>query len=173
MNNNEYKILNTVNQWIFNCDTKTSIILAIYGVLLPIIFSLNIGKSIANIIKLSLKNRTISNVTYLCFLVLAIILFIIGLYKLIHVLMPTINLKHKSIMFFGNVASYETFDQYVEEVKNYTQDDINEDLLHQIFAASKICNQKFKYFKEGLILSLISLSMIFIWLFIGYITYYL
>ena len=167
------KVLDTVNQWIFNCDTKVSIILAMLGVFLTVLLSSDIGKCIFNIVKISLYERTICSILYFVLLITGIIILVLGIYKLIRVLIPTINLKHKSVMFFGNVASYSSFIEYCDAVKNTNNDEIAEDLLHQIYAASKICSIKFKNQKIGIFLSSIGLVIILAWLVFGIIVYYI
>ena len=175
MNRNfdKYKVLDTVNQWIFNCDTKVSILLSTYGVLFSVILSSDIGSGMSNIIKTCVANKNTCSIAYLCFLVLAITIFGWGIYKLMRVLIPTINLNYNSIMFFGNIASYPSFGDYWDAVRGCNDDKIDKDLSHQIFAASKICNQKFSNQKQGIKASLLGLTLILFWLIIGYIVYYI
>lgn len=167
------KVLDTTNQWIFNCDTKASIILAALGVFISIILSTEIGRFITKIIKSCISNITVCNVTYLCCFLVGVGLFVAGIYKLMKVLIPTINKKHKSIMFFGNVASYPTFDDYCDTVRSYSDKEATEDLLHQIYAVSVICNQKFEHYKYGVVFSFGGIALMAIWLLIGFIVYIL
>ena len=169
----KHKVLDTVNQWIFNCDTKASIVLATLGVFLTIIFSSDIGSFMASTIKASIGEVTVCNVIYLCIMLSGAILLISGIYKLVRVLIPTINLKHKSVMFFGNVASYPSFEDYYEAVNSCDSEEIGSDLLHQIYAASTICNLKFKNQKIGIVLSSLGIAILLFWVLIGFLVYYL
>lgn len=169
----KYKVLDTVNQWIFNCDTKASIVLATLGIFLTILFSSSIGNFIAGTIKNCTENITVCNVIYLIIFIVGIIFMCAGIYKLIRVLVPTINMNHSSVMFFGNVAAYPTFDEYCKSVSTCSSDDFTADILHQIFAASRICAQKFKNQKMGIMLSFIGVAIVLFWLLLGFVVYYL
>lgn len=168
----KFKVLDTINQWINNCDTKASIFLAVYGIFISFIVSSEIIKAIINIIRINISTKTPCSIAYLILLAVAIILMGIGMYKLVRVLIPTINLNHTSVMFFGSVASYGTFDVYVDATKK-EEKNIEDDLLHQIFAASKICNQKFENQKKGICLSSFGFGIVIVWLFIGFFVYYI
>ncbi len=175
MNDFEKKhiVLDTVNQWIFNCDTKVSIFLATIGVFFSIILSSDIGISMVGIIRKSIDNKTVCNILFLLLLIIGFGFVVIGMYKLIRVLVPTINLKHDSVMFFGNVAKYSSFIDYCNAVDAYNEDQSNEDILHQIYAASNICAQKFKNQKHGILLSSIGILIVIIWLVLGFLVYYI
>lgn len=169
----KYKILDTVNQWIFNCDTKVSIILATLVAFFTIIFSTDVGSFMANTIKLSLANVTVCNIIYLCIMGIGMGLVIAGMYKLVKVLVPTINIKNKSVMFFGNVAAYPSFDDYLQAVNTCESEGISSDLLNQIYVASTICNEKFSNQKKGMTLSFSGASILLFWMLLGFIVYYL
>lgn len=169
----KYKVLDTVNQWIFNCDTKASIILATLGVFLTILFSSDIGVFMANTIKISVSEITVCNLMYLFILVIGIVLLFYGIYRLIRVLIPTINLDYKSVMFFGNISSYQKFEDYCIAVNSTDSSKNDEDLLHQIYAASQICNQKFKNHKQGIILSFVGVIILIFWMLLGFLVYYI
>lgn len=169
----KYRVLENVNQWIFNCDTKTSIFLAAIGVLFTVLMSSEIGNAIVNIIRECVKDKSICCIVYLCLGLSGFLGLGLGIYKLIRVLIPSINLNHDSIMFFGNVARYQNFSHYCNVVATYNDDSINEDLLHQIYAASKICNQKFENYKNGIIITSIGGVIVLVWLILGFIVYYI
>ncbi len=169
----KYNVLETVNQWIFNCDTKVSIIIASYGIFLSVIFSTDILTAIVNIIRINLLNKTPCGVIYLLFLLLAVLLFLYGVFKLFCVLIPSINLKYDSVMFFASVASHDSFEAYKEAVSKKDNDEVEKDLLQQIYAASVICDKKFRNQKKGFIYSMIGLSLILLWLFVGFFVYYI
>lgn len=166
------KTLDTINEWTQNCDTKASIILAELGVFFSIIFSSEIGKITFKLIKVSLDLKTVCSVIYLCILVIASILISLGIYEFIRVLIPRI-VKNQSIMFFGNVASYENFEKYCDAVNACCDDAIEKDLLMQIYTASTICNRKFTNHKLGIILSSIGVALFVIWFLFGFFIYYI
>ena len=100
-NNDYFQVLNTVNSWIFNCDTKVSIILATYGVMVTALLSSDVCSVMVKIIEQCIERHTVCNIMYLMIFVGALVIFGYGLYKLICVLLPKIDLTRKSIMFFG------------------------------------------------------------------------
>lgn len=174
-NNDYFQVLNTVNSWIFNCDTKVSIILATYGVIVTAFLSSDVGSVIANIIKQCIESHTVCNIIYLLVFVGALIFLGYGIYKLICVLLPKIDLTEKSIMFFGSVSTFKSFPDYQQKVATYAGDNVKtqEDILFQIYAASNICSQKFKNQKKGLILTLWASLVIIVWFIIGFLSFYI
>ena len=172
-NNDYFQILNTVNSWIFNCDTKVSIILATYGVMITALLSTDVYAVMIKIIEQCIVCHTVCNIIYLMIFVAALIIFGCGLYKLICVLLPKIDLTGKSIMFFGNVSAFKSFEDYIKEANTYSDNDTktHEDILFQIYAASNICSQKFKNQKKGLVLTLLASLMIIVWFLIGILSF--
>ena len=168
-----YHVLETVNQWIFNCDTKVSIIIAAYGIFLTAIFSTDILTAVVNVIRTNLLNKTPCGVIYLLFLFIAVLLFLYGVFKLFCVLIPSINLKYNSVMFFGGVATHNSFDEYEDAVsKKINDNEVRKDLLQQIYVASAICAKKFKNQKTGILYSGVGLALILLWLIISFFVYY-
>ena len=76
-------------------------------------------------------------------------------------------------MFFGSIATYKSFDGYKKIAINNSTSEIEDDLLYQIYAASKICDKKFKNHKQGILCSGIGLSLVLLWLIIGFLVYYI
>jgi hypothetical protein len=109
------------------------------------------------------------------------------LVKLVRGLIPRQHLKSKeekenkkeeskeynSIMFYGEIAKMDTYETYFNKVRNYTEYDLLEDILYQIYACSKICNKKMSYNKKGLLLALLGIVITSSTIFIGYIVYLL
>lgn len=174
MNNfDEYKVLETVNQWIFNCDTKASIILAAYGAGASIVGSSEIGRAVVNMFKLNITSKSLCSIMFVGMLLASIFLFLYGLFNLIFAISPRIHSNVDSVMFFGKVATYTDFESYKNAVNVCNRDNkVVEDLLKQIFEASKICNEKFKCYKKGLRYSLTGMFIMLLWLIIGFFTYY-
>lgn len=172
-NNDYFQVLNTVNSWIFNCDTKVSIILATYGVMITALLSSDFSSVIVKIIEQCIKCHTVCNIIYLMIFVGALVIFGYGLYKLICVLLPKIDLTRKSIMFFGSVATFKSFEDYIKEANTYIGNDAKaqEDILFQIYVASNICSQKFKNQKKGLHLTLLASLVIIVWLLVGVLSF--
>ncbi len=173
INFDKHKTLDTINEWIHNCDSKTSIILTAIGVLISALVSSDVATGIIHIIKINIYEKTVCSILYLSIFLLSIIFMLCGIFMLFSVLVPKIDLQHKSIMFFGNIASNAKFENYCDEVTKCTETDLSEDLLHQIYAASKICNKKFNNYKKGISIFGLGTLLLFAWLIIGFIVFYL
>lgn len=167
-----FNTLSNINQWIFNCDTKVSIILAIFGIVFSIFFSSDYIKPIINIIKGCLCELVLYKLVFLITLGIILIIILIGIWRLIRVLIPEINLDKKSAMFFGGITTYKSLDEYVNTVSNYNENDIVEDLINQIYAAACICSVKFKNQKQGLLTLVFGFILFIVWISIAYIVFY-
>jgi len=167
-----YKNLEFINSWINNSDTKASIVLGLIGIILTIIFSNSslINKCVQLMNEFT-KKIQFSDILYIAFLLSAITLFLLGLYKLIKVLIPTLKIKHKaqtkSFLYFGDIATYSGSFEFKEELKKAKENEIFDDILNQLYINSTICNNKFNNFTVGLKCSLIGLILFFILFFLG------
>lgn len=160
------KALDNVNMWINNCDTKTSIILGFYAIIVTICFSTDLLNIQIRIFSYFLKDICFFKIIYIIIHLATFLIFIIGIIELLKVIIPRIILKtqsgnYNSILFYGSIAkNTPTYEKYCEEVRKITdQKDILNDLLFQIHSASIICNKKFYYQKIGLILTTISMIL--------------
>lgn len=166
-----YKNLDITNSWINNCDTKASIMIAFLGfTLFELIKNTSYIDSISKIFNNSIKNFNFSDCLYLLFLVSSFILILIGLYKLIKVLIPSLENNKKisvqpSFLYYGYISSIERL-EYNELIKNATEEEIIDDLINQNYINSKICYKKFNNFKYGTFLLFIGLilNLILVWL---------
>ena len=169
------KILDNVNFWINNSDTKASIILGFLGIFISIIFTNNkILAKIINIFNNLFIDISFDDIIYLILFALSIFSLFYGLYKLIKVLVPDLKLKdysQKSPVYFGGIASYKSFNEYKEDFKKLDDESFKEELLSQIYINSIICNNKFKNFKVGLIFSLLGIIVFFGLFLIGILIY--
>ena len=59
-----------------------------------------------------------------------------------------------SLMYFHNIAKYNTYNDYKNKVLNATNDEFFNDILSQIYLNSKICTEKYENYNKGLILSI-------------------
>lgn len=157
--------LNIIYNLIDNCDTKTSICLSAYAVVISVVLSSNFAEQIINVLNLAKKSATAPDIIYIIIMVGSVLVSLTGLYKLFTVLVPVIDTTHESIMFFGNIGLYKSFSDYKLEVERFSPEQISDDILHQIYIASKICCQKFNNQRKGMFLLGIG-TMIFLVLYI-------
>ncbi len=164
-----------VNQWITNCDTKSSILLAFYGVLLTLVFTSELTKMISNTFAMetSLKNigfLEIKNFISL-FSILAFIVFsILCLLFVYNTLKARINdeiysqqeLNTNSNIFFLKISS-KSYKDFKDASNSETSEDFLNDLNSQIFINSNIATEKFKAYNKSLLFGFLGLLSIVIY----------
>lgn len=164
------KKLELINQWISNCDTKSSFILTFYGVVLTIIFTSNIGGEMISCFSFSKAKEFNCESLGNFFLLLTTIAFfitsLVTFYQIYSTLKGRIDakvykqngLKTDSNIFFGSIAS-KTFDSFENESNN--EDDLTylNDMNSQVFITAKIASEKFKHYNKSVLWMFISLGI--------------
>lgn len=170
------QLLENVNSWISNCDTKTSIILGILGVMLSLILSFDYINMIYIIIKQLNHTLTfLSIITLLC-LFISIILLIIGISFLIRALIAKTNTKglrkdgiiDDSLLFFSSISKNASVSEYKQKLVSCTENSWIDDLVSQVYICSMICEMKFQKYRKGLIYSSIGIGLLLISICLGY-----
>lgn len=142
--------------FINSCDTKTSIVLAIFGVLLTIIFTSDVSTEILYIINAAYSTRCCCGVLYLILISASIIVLLIGLKNLIYVLVGRIdvkdnsNLKYDSRIFFSGITKYEDATKYRNNFSKMTEIEYFNEITSQIFINAKIADVKYQKYNLGL-----------------------
>lgn len=149
-----YNMLNRIDSWIGNCDTKFSILLALLG----IFFGLTINvfstftelKNIITIWEETIKFDKLICISC-CVLVLDYIVLIIlcAIFSIIGINAKTKNTTSNPL-FFGNIAKYKNLKELEKDIKNLTEDEYTSLLNEQIYTNSKICTKKYRYYKKAL-----------------------
>lgn len=159
MNKDEkFKELERIDLWINNADTKISYLLAFLGIVATIIFTSDsvMQKIIAcfnNVLKLS--KQDIENILSLLviILVLNLVFFIAkSIYYLLKASVAKIDIIHtnkSSTLFFGSIAT-NTIEQFKDKVKKQTKEELEDDIIEQIFINSKICSEKMKNYNKAI-----------------------
>ena len=167
--------LNTLDRtigFVNNCDSKSSVILGIFGVIITILLSSEGINELKNIIKSAITEDTTCGVFYLIFLFVSGAVFSFGSFKLLMVLFANTNcgddnqvdLERDSKIFFGSICNNANFKQYKEKLTTYSEEDYLNDIISQIYINSVICNKKFENYKNGMKISIIGfLAFIFMW----------
>ncbi|WP_291601655.1 Pycsar system effector family protein [Bacteroides sp.] len=155
------KKLEFINQWIFNCDTKSSLVLTFLGVIVTIIFTSDIGHDmIATLHFRCADHISKSNIINLISLVCAIafcVSIIISIYQLYQTLRGRVNpiiyeqqgLQLKSNIFFKTIQS-RGFSEYETDTNSENEEQYLNDLNSQIYINSKIVESKFKHYNSSL-----------------------
>ena len=150
-------ILEQNQEWIKNCDAKTTTILALVGAIFTVLFA---SDSIAKIIQIWTTFFYSDNLCvarfYLIFTVVSWLIFTMGIYYLWQVLYARLNNKkylhlseYKSNIYFGDIVSCE-MDSYRSTIKSLDEEELKDDLSKQIYICADICNQKFVYYTNGM-----------------------
>lgn len=163
-----------VNQWISNCDTKSSILLAFYGVLLTVVFTSEITCKISTTLSMTanLNDIGLTEIMNFISLISIIVFFVCSFLCLLFVyntLKARINadaysqpeLKTDSNIFFLKISN-KTYIDFKRVTNTEENEDYLNDLNSQIYINSKIATQKFKAYNKSLLfgfLGLISLGL--------------
>ena len=159
-----YQTLSTINTWIGNIDTKISFALALAGVLIGMIFSgglPNAFQRITQVSKLSeLNGGEIFAVLLVGLLYCASFLSIVSFMWAIIARVKNLN-NASSLFFFGSIGAME-LQNYRDKANQITEQDLIDDLEEQIHTNSRICNQKAKWYNNGIKFLLITIILWFI-----------
>lgn len=164
------KKLELINQWISNCDTKSSFILTFYGVVLTIIFTSNIGGEMISTFSFS-KTKEVNCESFINFILLLttiafFITSIVTFYQIYSTLKGRIDanfykqngLKTDSNIFFGSIAS-KTYDNFENESNNQDELTYLNDMNSQVFINANIASEKFKHYNKSVLWMFISLGI--------------
>ena len=159
-----YQTLSMINTWIGNIDTKISFALALAGVLIGMIFSgglPNAFQRITQVSKLSeLNGGEIFAVLLVGLLYCASFLSIVSFMWAIIARVKNLN-NASSLFFFGSIGAME-LQNYRDKANQITEQDLIDDLEEQIHTNSRICNQKAKWYNNGIKFLLITILLWFI-----------
>lgn len=167
--------LENINQWISNCDTKSSFILAFLGVVVTIIFTSSIGHDMISTLKFEYMYKfTWKELRQiLCLVFFLSFCYCTGytVYQLYQTLRGRIDpkvyqqtgLETKSKIFFGTIASKKFID-YEREINTESDENYLKDLNSQIYINSKIVSAKFDHYNKSLVGVLLGLISFFVFL---------
>lgn len=166
-------ILDRNTAWIENCDSKTSIILAGFGVIVGIFLSTDYASKFINIFHFMVDNISFWSGVYLILSVSTVVLLVAGCVCWIAVLFARVNIddfsnrgiKSDSIIFFSSIARHQTLLSYKQSLEKCEVEEMDNEIISQIYICSIICDKKFKYYKLGLLLATIG-SFLFLMLFV-------
>jgi hypothetical protein len=162
------KKLDSINQWISNCDTKSSFVLTFFGVVLTIIFTSKVGEEMISSFSFQNADEVNQKTVFNFFLVLISSFFIISslitFYHIYLTLKGRINdkvygqnaLNTDSNIFFRSIAS-KTFENFEKESNSEDKSKCLNDLNSQVFINANIVTLKFKHYNKSLLWMSISL----------------
>ena len=153
--------------FVSNCDSKTSIVLSATGVLLTIILTNDGIKTIFNIIKFCISQKSFCNIMFLLFFAISIALLFIGFYNLCMVLIARTKNTSESRIFFSGIASFNDKNTYLQKFAAMTPEEYLDELVTEIYANAKIAVIKYKKYNTGFKFTIIGFTLFTVMLLMG------
>lgn len=157
--------LDRINDWIKNCDTKASIMIAVIGVCLTMLADDSVIDLVKNIVVFIASDINIFKLIYIIIVVLLLLSFLFGFFLLVFTLNPIVKTNVKtdnitnsnSVYFFGSIANMK-FSNYSSNYSKVVENpDLQiESLKQQVYVNSHIATKKYKLFRKGLYFSFFS-----------------
>lgn len=169
------KTLQMINQWIANCDTKSSFILTFYGVMLTIIFTSKIGEEVLDVFSFECakewNKESIKNFFRLLLVSLFIGFVVKVFYEIFNTLIGRIDpekckekgLDTQSKIFFGTISK-RSFEDFETSSNTEIEEEYLKDLHSQIFINAHISSKKFEHYNKSIKCLSISLMLFLIYL---------
>ena len=142
--------------FITNCDNKTSIVLASFGVLLAIILTNEGLNKIFNIVKTCIASKTFCNILYLLCLAGAIIVMVLGMFNLGSVLVARTSEEangrkdENSRIFFVGIRKNGDYKTYNQKFLAMDRESLLNDLIEQIYINADIASTKYASYNLGI-----------------------
>lgn len=157
-------ILDKQNERIHHLNNKVGIAISIFSILYAII-SLCSTKEFIN------KQYNIIEsdicISYFVLIVTSLISFLISLYFYIVIVAPRLfgkkskkaTQKKKNILFFNDISSFASFEDYFRYTLSIDDDEYARQILEECYENAIICNIKMAYFKRGIYISYVSILL--------------
>lgn len=142
--------------FITNCDNKTSIVLASFGVLLTIIFTNEGLNKILNIVKTSIETKTFCSILYLFCLAGATFVLFLGMFYLGSALVAKTSEEaigrkdDSSRIFFSGIRKNGDCKTYNQKFRAMDEENLLNDLIEQIYINADIADTKYASYNRGL-----------------------
>lgn len=159
--------------FVTNCDNKTSIVLATFGVLITIILTNEGLNAIFSIIKTCFETKSFCNIFYLICFTIATLIMVIGFYNLGSVLVArtteeSIGRKDEnSRIFFMGIRKSGNCKTYNQKFFEMNKEELLNDLIEQIYINADIAAVKYAKYNRGLKFTMVGFLLFVIFLFIG------
>lgn len=159
-------------EWVKTCDTKTSFLLALVGVMLPLVLQSELLQDDMMIAFKQMNNCESCFILLCCFLYVVLVmgfglLLLFSCWKFLNVLFAKRseslserilgknresvdqNVIKNSLLHFHHISTL-TYEQFKIEFDAETCNGLREDLLSQIYINSRRCNEKYTYYNDGI-----------------------
>lgn len=165
INRDELEIrLDRINGWINNCDQKTSILLAIEGVVLTVFCTSDYISLIHQRLVIPIYSYyktgngvfSLTNTIQICLLLAMLVFAFLSIFYSLQVIKGETDIsvfkqsgiEEKSLIHFSSISN-NSFNDFKRKVTNQSENSMLNDLLSQIYINSSICHDKFKCHKKS------------------------
>ena len=159
--------------FVTNCDNKTSIVLAAFGVLLAIILTNEGLNEIFNIVKACIATKTFCSILYLLCFSSAIFVMALGIFNLGSVLVAKTSEEaigskdENSRIFFAGIRKNGDYNTYHQKFYAMSKEDLLNDLIEQIYINADIASIKYATYNRGLKRAIVGFIFFVVLLLIG------
>ena len=159
--------------FVTNCDNKTSIVLAAFGVLLAIILTNEGLNEIFNIMKACIATKTFCSILYLLCFASAVFSMVLGMFNLGSVLIAktseeAIGRKNEnSRIFFAGIRKNGNYNTYQQKFCAMSKEDVLSDLIEQIYINADIASVKYATYNRGVRRTVVGFVFFVVLLLIG------
>jgi hypothetical protein len=166
-------ILDRTIGFVENCDTKASIVLALFGVILTVICASNITNSIVNIADKVKENINGGGCLYILCVMVAVLLVTISIIELLLVIGAKIDKTGlDSKIYFKDISENVNCCTYGNKIKELSEDSYIDDIITQIYINAQICTKKYERYNVAIKFGAVGTIMFAILYFIGIFIYY-
>ena len=142
-------VLNRTISFMENSESKTGIALTMVGVMLTVIFALA-GDDVMSMFSAIHHNPNATGILFILLFFLSLAASMYGMCQFARVLVPSLECEKDSRIYFEKISGNRDYEEYRSKMERYGPEDHLDDLWSQIYANSKICIRKYRYFKHGL-----------------------
>lgn len=159
--------------FVTNCDNKTSIVLATFGVLLAIILTNEGLSKIYSILKACIEIKTFCSILYLISFAGSLFVMVLGMFNLGSVLVAKTSEKaigrhdENSRIFFAGIRKSGSYNAYNQRFYAMSKEDLLNDLIEQIYINADIASTKYARYNLGLKRTIIGFVLFVALLLIG------
>lgn len=141
-----------------SCDSKTSIVLTMIGVLLTLILTNDGLTAISHIISHSVFGNTFCDILYFIAWLASVGMLVMGIWNLVSVLIAKTKPSTKnsnpttssSMIFFGGILKVGDRTVYHNKFLTMTDQELLDDLIAEIYTNAEIATQKYRRYNQGL-----------------------
>lgn len=159
--------------FVTNCDNKTSIVLATFGMLLAIILTNEGLNEIFDIVKVCIAAKTFCSILYLLCFAGSIFSMVLGMFNLGSVLVAKTSEEaigrrnENSRIFFAGIRKNGNYNTYHQKFCAMSKEDVLSDLIKQIYINADIASVKYATYNRGIRRTIVGFIFFVVLLLIG------